>query len=93
MTTKLTGLFETRQMAELAVERLVQEYQLNRTDISVAAAGDENTAGEPSAPERPDPDEQARNGKIAVSVATEQQVADRIRQAFEEFQSSEVVEE
>ena len=43
MAEKLTGLFETRREAEMTVERLVQEFNVDRTDISVLAAGAENT--------------------------------------------------
>ncbi len=46
MSTTLTGQFETRREAEMTVERLVQEYGVNRANILIAAAGDENSAGE-----------------------------------------------
>ncbi|WP_366654642.1 hypothetical protein [Fodinicurvata sp. EGI_FJ10296] len=41
--------FSTREAAEIAIERLVQEYGIDRADIFVQPADAENTAGsEPS---------------------------------------------
>jgi hypothetical protein len=37
--------FETRRDAESAVEHLVQEHNINRSDIFIRAAGEPNTAG------------------------------------------------
>lgn len=45
MGTSLNATFETRREAEMTVERLAQEQRLDRADICIAAAGDENTAG------------------------------------------------
>ncbi|KAK0332119.1 hypothetical protein LTR94_026168, partial [Friedmanniomyces endolithicus] len=45
MADTLKAQFDTRRDAELAVERLVQEYGVERTDIFVAPKGDENSAG------------------------------------------------
>ena len=96
MATTLTGEFETRRAAEMAVERLVQEHGLERTDIVVGAAGDHNTAGNvPSgadAEARGEPGDgegaPALEGRIAVSVAIEDDgEADRVREAFREFGS------
>ena len=41
----LTATFATRRDADLVVERLVQEEKIERTNIFVAALGDENSAG------------------------------------------------
>ena len=79
MSTTLTGTFETRRAAEMAVERLVQEFEIERTDIFIAAAGDDNTAGEELAgsdteagdPSPADRDDAALHGSITVSVDTE----------------------
>ncbi|WP_404479164.1 hypothetical protein [Novosphingobium sp. BL-52-GroH] len=46
MNTTIERTFESRRDAELAVERLVQEYGFERTDVFVTSAGDENSAGE-----------------------------------------------
>ncbi|EJL26232.1 hypothetical protein [Novosphingobium sp. AP12] len=45
MNATIERTFESRRDAELAVERLVQEYGFERTDVFVSAAGDENSAG------------------------------------------------
>ena len=45
MPKQISGEFDVRREAELAVERLVQEYKIDRSAIQVAAAGDDNTAG------------------------------------------------
>jgi hypothetical protein len=45
MSTTLTGTFDSREQADMAVERLVQEIGIERTDIFVAASGTENSAG------------------------------------------------
>jgi hypothetical protein len=41
----ITGLFQTRREAELAVEHLVQDNGLDRSCVEVRAAGEENTSG------------------------------------------------
>jgi len=45
MERTIVARFETRRDAELAVERLVQEHGVARTDVFVRATGDENSAG------------------------------------------------
>lgn len=42
---KITGTFNTRREAEMAVEHLVQEYKLDRSLVQVGPAGEENTSG------------------------------------------------
>ncbi|MGF9692828.1 hypothetical protein AAIH46_08420 [Rhizobium sp. 0TCS1.26] len=45
----LYATFDTRQAADLAIEHLVQQYGIDRTDVFVEAKGADNTAGtEPS---------------------------------------------
>ena len=39
------GLFRTREAAESAIQHLVQQFAMNRSDIFVAPEGDENSAG------------------------------------------------
>lgn len=41
----LSAIFATREQADLAVERLVQEYRVDRTFIYVEPVGDRNSAG------------------------------------------------
>jgi len=45
MSTTLTGTFDSRDHADMAVERLVQEIGIERTDIFVTASGPHNSAG------------------------------------------------
>ena len=45
-TRTISGLCEKRESADSAVERLVQEYGLKRTNIFVAAGNASNSAGE-----------------------------------------------
>jgi hypothetical protein len=45
-TRTITGRFNTRREAEMAVEHLVQEYDLDRSRVHVRPAGEENTSGE-----------------------------------------------
>lgn len=76
MSQTIKSTFATRRDAELAIEHLVQEHGVERTDIFVAPAGAENSAGEAiSGSDLPpaSPGEEARadsplNGGIEVSV-------------------------
>lgn len=74
MSSSIEKTFATRADAELAVERLVQQVGLTRTDIFVAAAGDDNSAGDTlSGGDAPVPlevgrDDGALEGGITVSV-------------------------
>lgn len=45
MAMSLCGRFATRREAELAVEHLVQDHGVDRTAVTVRAAGAENSAG------------------------------------------------
>lgn len=94
MTMTLKGQFETRREAEMTVERLVQEYGVDRSAIIVAAAGDENSAGveragsdEPSgAPSKELRHDAALEGVILVMVELDNDVqAEEVRAAFAEF--------
>lgn len=94
MPTTLKATFDTRREAEMTVERLVQEYGIERTDIFVAAEGEENSAGaeeagadaklnDPSSPPRSDA---ALNGRIGVSIdINDVAKTDEILAAFSEF--------
>lgn len=101
MGTTLTAQFETRREAEMTVERLVQEHGIERTDVFVVAAGQENTAGEETAGSdnaagEPGVDERhdaALNGAIEVSVDIEDEdKASVVREAFAEFSAHDVEE-
>jgi len=45
MERTIVAQFESRRQADLAVERLVQEHGIPRTDVFVRARGDANSSG------------------------------------------------
>ncbi|CCD89376.1 conserved protein of unknown function [Bradyrhizobium sp. ORS 285] len=49
MERTIIGHFATRREAELAVEHLVQDHGIDRTDVSVQAPGVANSAGSEAA--------------------------------------------
>lgn len=93
MAQPLKATFTTRREAELAVEHLVQEHDIDRRAIQITPQGPENTAGEvPSGSDKAaaEPSTEARDdaaleGPIVVSVSleAEDQLED-IRKVFEE---------
>jgi len=97
---KLTAKFDTRRDAEMTVERLVQQFEIDRAKVVIAADGNENTAGvaedgsdnkagEPSPEAR---DDAELNGKVVVTVdVADDATADEVRAAFAEFDASEQV--
>ncbi|WP_232089764.1 hypothetical protein [Sphingomonas sp. HMP6] len=101
MGTTLNANFATRREAEMTVERLVQEHKIERTDIFIATAGSENTAGEEQAGSdteagEPSPekrDDAPLNGAVTVSVEIDDaaKVA-KVREAFGEFEADDVRE-
>lgn len=94
MSSEMKATFATRREAELVVERLVQEYEVDRSAINVGPAGDKNTVGEkPSGGDLPaaEPAVEARDdapveGRVVITVAANA-VADEsaVRDAFKEF--------
>jgi hypothetical protein len=94
MSSELTATFTTRRDAELVIERLVQEYKVDRKAITVGPEGDLNTVGEEtSGGDLPagEPAVKARNdapveGRVVVKVAADA-VSDpaAVREAFREF--------
>ena len=99
MGTTLTGEFATRREAEMTVERLVQEYGIDRSRIMVAASGTQNSAGEEragsdgaaGAPTPASRDDAALHGDIVVAVEfDDESVAGKVREAFSEFAASSV---
>lgn len=94
---QLTAKFDTRREAEMTVERLVQQFEIDRKAVSVTADGDINTAGTEEAVSdneagEPSPDargDAALNGKVVVTVDIADAVAaDEVRAAFGEFDAS-----
>jgi hypothetical protein len=87
MPKQISGEFDIRREAELAVERLVQEYKIDRSAIQVAAAGDDNTAGTVASGadrdrETGEPGESPTHGRIRVSVTVDDAVADKAQEAL-----------
>lgn len=76
MSQTLKTTFATRRDAELAVEHLVQEHGIERSDIFISPAGAANSAGEAvsgsdrpgASPSEPGRSDAALNGHIQVSV-------------------------
>lgn len=102
MPTILQGQFETRREAEMTVERLVQEYGIERGAITVAATGEENSAGlQRAGPDETSgaPSENPRNdaaleGALVVVVELDDVAqAEEVRAAFAEFAGDEVEQE
>lgn len=101
MSTSLSAKFDTRREAEMTVERLVQQFKLERTDVFIAVEGSENTVGveeagsdtEAGGPSPEDRDDAQLAGRVVVSVDIEDDgLADEVRLAFAEFDASEVEE-
>ncbi|WP_242154860.1 hypothetical protein [Sphingomonas sp. BAUL-RG-20F-R05-02] len=101
MSTSLTAKFDTRREAEMTVERLVQQFKIERTDVFITAEGDENTVGieeagsdtEAGGPSPQDRDDAQLAGRVVVSVDIEDDsLADEVRSAFAEFDAAEVEE-
>lgn len=95
MSTTLQASFNTRRQAEMAIEHLVQEHKIERTDIFVTAEGDANTAGDHVAgsdtragqPTPEDRDDAALNGRITVSVDLQDDgLAQVVRADFADFE-------
>ena len=101
MGTTLTAAFETRREAEMTVERLVQELGIDRSDVFVTTAHDENTAGEKQAgsdteaggPSPETRDDTPLNGAVTVSVDIEDKAKiEEVREVFTEFGAAKVSE-
>jgi hypothetical protein len=90
MTNTITASFETRRAAELAIEHLVQEHGVARTDVSVDAEGAANSSGtERSGADDPRTEKGAQNhpklaGAIRVSVRNNGTESKVIEEALQE---------
>lgn len=90
MDTGVKATFATRREAELAVEHLVQEHGLNRTDIFVEPEGAANSsgtvqAGADEAGSLSEPRDGSRaklEGAINVSVGCDDAQANVVRKAL-----------
>jgi len=92
MSTTLEGNFASRTHADLAIERLVQEIGIERTDIFVSAEGSQNSAGSVIAGSDDQTvgqaarDDAALAGQIIVSVELQDDThVDAVSAALREF--------
>jgi hypothetical protein len=78
MTNDISATFDTRRAAELAVEHLVQEHGVARSDITVDAEGAANSSGTERSGADAGPDATASDrrpklkGAIRVSVRSDE---------------------
>jgi hypothetical protein len=92
MDRTITGCFETRRAAELAVEHLVQEEAVERTDIFIAAPDQGNSAGsraggadvESGHPGHATAGQPALNGLIEISIDTPSERVGEVRRCLEQ---------
>ena len=98
MPQTITAQFDTRRAADLAVEHLVQEYGIARSDVFVESATDRNSAGSvrggadkaaenPGTPAR---DDAPLRGAVMVSAEIEDGDADKVRQALRDQGAQEI---
>lgn len=101
MAVMLSVTFDTRREAEMTVERLVQQFELDRSAIFITTEGDENSAGEEQAgsdteagePSAEDRHDAPLHGAIVVTVeVADEAMAEKVRDAFGEFDAAGVVE-
>ena len=91
MDTEVKALFKDRRAAELALEHLVQEIGLARTDIFIAAHGDANTSGthraggdvQSSLDESRGSTDPKLSGEIEMSIGCNNADTARVSQALE----------
>ncbi|MBS9722435.1 hypothetical protein JYU29_17210 [Tianweitania sp. BSSL-BM11] len=89
-TTTLTGTFATRREAEIAVEHLVQEYGMDRSDVFIEPQSSENSAGSKASggdvaqakPQAGSAEEPALNGALLVSADISRDRLDDAEAAF-----------
>ncbi|MDF0486533.1 hypothetical protein PX554_00195 [Sphingomonas sp. H39-1-10] len=94
----ITATFETRREAELAVEHLVQEHDIDRDDIVIESASDENSAGSEASGadletefEDGSEEDAALNGGVKITVTLDDvDMAEDIEDVFHEFGASEL---
>lgn len=94
----VSGTFDTRREAEMAIERLVQQHGVARDSIQVAPVTPENSAGievsgadaKRGEPVEPSDEDAALNGRISVSLDRDEVEAVTIREVFAEFGSLDI---
>ncbi|WP_022683509.1 hypothetical protein [Sphingobium bisphenolivorans] len=99
MARTIKALFPSRREVELAVEHLVQEYGIERTDIFIEPAGQQNSSGAQPAGadvesghpgESTDARGAAYEGELLVSVDMNEDESDAVREAFREAGAADV---
>ena len=102
MSTTLTATFDTRRDAEMTVERLVQQFEINRADVFLTTEGADNSSGveeagsdtEAGAPSPTNRDDAELAGRVVVSVDIQDAtLADEVRSAFAEFDAARVAQD
>lgn len=97
----LTAKFDMRREAEMAVERLVQQFKIERSDVFITADDDDNTADveeagsdtEAGGPSPESRDDAELTSRVVVSVDIEDDsLADEVRSAFDDFDATEIKE-
>lgn len=94
----IKAVFDSRREAELAVEHLVQEHEIERDDIVLGTEGQENSVGrEPSGSDREtlgeeaDDEGAALNGAIALQITVDDEdFSDTIHETLLENGGSEI---
>ncbi len=95
---KISAIFDTRREAEMAVEHLVQQLEIERSYIWIEPVSGENSAGievggsdaKRDGLEEPAGDEAALNGRIEVSLEREAGQEDAVREVFQDFKAADV---
>jgi hypothetical protein len=91
MGTTITGTFPTRREVEIAVEHLVQDYGIERSDVFIQPVSDANSAGEAvtgadaesgHATDTTDAEGAAYNGALLVSVDMNEDEGEAVEKAF-----------
>ena len=101
MAVMLSATFDARRKAEMAVEQLVQQFDLDRAAIFIGTEEDENSAGEKEAgsdteagePSADDRNDTPLDGTVVVTVeVADDSTAEKVRDAFGKFDAAGVVE-
>ncbi|MET0220856.1 MAG: hypothetical protein ABW213_09380 [Tardiphaga sp.] len=98
MDTEIRATFATRRSVELAIEHLVQEHGLNRTDIFVEADGKANSSGQERAgadatgslSESRSDNQPELEGAIQMSVGCDQSRRDAVIAALKDTGASDI---
>jgi hypothetical protein len=97
-TTTLIAAFDTREAADLAIEHLVQQDGIDRSDVFVEAKGPDNTAGtKPSGGDIENREgdgvrtDAALDGQLQVSVDLASEEIEKAEAAFRDAGAKHVV--